>query len=137
VNTRTEVTWNPVQQTNLSGLTLHPERLDEPLKWRKPRKVFACNMGDLFHEDVPFDFIARVFDVMCSWRWPNKEAERSGDESLLVNPGHTFLILTKRPERITEWLWWLGEYWPGDSPVNINLEVEGHFGSHIWLGISV
>ena len=35
-------------------VTLHPERLDEPLKWKKPRRVFVCSMGDLFHPDVPF-----------------------------------------------------------------------------------
>lgn len=83
-------------------VTLHPEKLDEPLRWKKPMRVFVCSMGDLFHEDVPFDYIARVFDVMCAWRWPNKEAERLGDESLLEDPGHTFMILTKRPERVEE-----------------------------------
>ena len=117
-------------------VTLHPERLDEPLKWRKPRKVFVCSMSDLFHPDVPFDYITQVFDVMCSWRWPNKEAERIGDESLLEDPGHTYMVLTKRPERVQDWLQWLSEYWPGDSPVNVNLSVEGHFGRHIWFGVT-
>jgi protein gp37 len=117
-------------------VTLHPERLDEPLKWRKPRKVFVCSMSDLFHPDVPFDYITQVFDVMCSWRWPNKEAERIGDESLLEDPGHTYMVLTKRPERVRDWLQWLFEYWPGDSPVNVNLSVEGHFGRHIWFGVT-
>jgi len=93
-------------------------------------------MSDLFHPDVPFDYITQVFDVMCSWRWPNKEAERSGDESLLEDPEHTFITLTKRPKRVLDWLWWLGEYWPGDSPVNINLTAEGHFGEHVWLGVT-
>lgn len=117
-------------------VTLHPERLDEPLKWRKPRKVFVCSMSDLFHPDVPFDYITQVFDVMCSWRWPNKEAERIGDESLLEDPGHTYMVLTKRPERVQDWLQWLFEYWPGDSPVNANLSAEGHFGRHIWFGVT-
>jgi len=117
-------------------VTLHPERLDEPLKWRKPRKVFVCSMSDLFHPDVPFDYITQVFDVMCSWRWPNKEAERIGDESLLEDPGHTYMVLTKRPERVQDWLQWLFEYWPGDSPVNVNLSAEGHFGRHIWFGVT-
>src|SRR5690606_21334656 len=102
-------------------VTLHPDKLSEPLKWKKPRRIFVCSMGDLFHEDVPFDYITKVFDVMCAWRWPNKEAERLGDESLLEDPGHTFMILTKRPERVDEWLWWVFQYWPGDSPLNINL----------------
>lgn len=59
-----------------------PERLDWPLKWRKPRRVFVCNESDLFHEDVPDDFIARVFAVMAMAR------------------RHTFQLLTKRPERM-------------------------------------
>jgi len=117
-------------------VTLHEDRLGEPLRWKKPRRVFVCSMGDLFHPDVPFDYITQVFDVMCSWRWPNKEAERSGDESLLEDPEHTFIALTKRPKRVLDWLWWLGEYWPGDSPVNINLTAEGHFGEHVWLGVT-
>lgn len=117
-------------------VTLHPERLDEPLKWRKPRKVFVCSMSDLFHPDIPFHYISNIFDIMCSWRWPNKEAERIGDESLLEDPGHTYMVLTKRPERVQDWLQWLFEYWPGDSPVNVNLSVEGHFGRHIWFGVT-
>ena len=47
------------------GLTVHPDALDLPLQWRKPRKVFVNCMSDLFHDDVPDDFIARVFDVMA------------------------------------------------------------------------
>lgn len=117
-------------------VTLHPDKLEQPLRWKKPRMIFVCSMGDLFHKDVPFDQISQVFDVMCSWRWPTKEAECSGDASLLEDPGHTFMVLTKRPERIPEWLSWLGLYWPGDSPVNINLEAEGHFGKHIWFGVT-
>lgn len=117
-------------------VTLHPERLEEPLKWKKPRRIFVCSMGDLFHEDVPFEFISQVFDVMCSWRWPNKAAKESGDAQLLEDPGHTFMILTKRPERVADWLYWLAHYWPSDSPVNINLEADGHFGKHIWFGVT-
>ena len=41
-----------------------PERLDQPLRWKKPRRIFVNSMSDLFHPDVPFDFIARVFGVM-------------------------------------------------------------------------
>lgn len=117
-------------------VTLHPDKLNQPLQWKKPRRVFVCSMGDLFHEDVPFDYITKVFDVMCSGRWPNKEAERSGDASLLEDPGHTFIVLTKRPERVNEWLGWVGSYWPGDSPVNTYLDAYGHFGEHIWFGVT-
>ena len=71
------------------AVTLHPDRLDQPLRWRKPRRVFVCSMGDLFHEDVPDEFIAAVFGVMAAC------------------PQHTFQLLTKRPERMAEWFRWL------------------------------
>ncbi len=64
-----------------------PERLEQPLRWRKPRRVFVNSMSDLFHESVPFEFIAAVFGVMAA------------------SPQHTFQILTKRdPRRFFEWL---------------------------------
>jgi protein gp37 len=62
------------------------EALPIPLKWRKPRRVFVNSMSDLFHEKVPFEFIARVWGVMRS------------------TPKHTYQILTKRPERAAEFL---------------------------------
>lgn len=65
---------------------LIPEALSEPLKWKKPRRVFVCSMSDLFHKDVPFDYIDRVFAVMA------------------LCPRHTFQVLTKRPERMAEYL---------------------------------
>ena len=61
---------------------LHPDRLDKPLYWRKPRRVFVDSMSDLFHDDVPGELIARVFAVMAL----------SGE--------HTFQVLTKRPGRM-------------------------------------
>jgi protein gp37 len=118
-------------------VTVHRDRLEDPLRWRKPKMVFVCSMGDLFHPDVPFEDITRVFDTMASWRWPNKAAERRGEEEYLEDPGHTFQVLTKRPERIHEWLWWLGEHWPGDSPINVNLEATGTFGPNIWVGTTL
>ncbi|MEU1133545.1 phage Gp37/Gp68 family protein [Streptomyces sp. NPDC005900] len=63
------------------GLTVHPDVLTEPLRWKKPRKVFVNSMSDLFHARVPRDFLARVFAVMAA------------------TPQHTYQILTKRPER--------------------------------------
>ena len=108
-------------------VTLQPERLEEPLKWRNPRRVFVCSMGDLFHEDVPFEYITQVFDVMCSC---------SFDAMCSMELGHTFMVLTKRPERIEKWLCWMRESWSEDSPTNVTLEVEGHFGRHIWLGVT-
>jgi protein gp37 len=65
-------------------LRLWPERLDVPLRWRRPRVVFVNSMSDLFHEDIPDDYVAEVFDVMV-------RAEQ-----------HTFQVLTKRHERLAE-----------------------------------
>lgn len=64
---------------------LLPERLEQPLRWRKPRRVFVDSMSDLFHPDVPDGFIDRVFGVMA------------------FSPKHTFQVLTKRPERMRDW----------------------------------
>lgn len=65
-----------------TGVQLHPERLDRPLTWRKPRRVFVNSLSDLFHADVPDEYIARVFAVMA------------------LASQHTFQILTKRPGRM-------------------------------------
>ncbi|MFC4128892.1 phage Gp37/Gp68 family protein [Nocardia rhizosphaerae] len=70
------------QFPNGFGVTLRPERLGEPLRWRKPQRVFVNSMSDLFHADVPDEFIAKVFGVMA-------HAEQ-----------HTFQVLTKRPGRM-------------------------------------
>ena len=63
-----------------------PEKLDQPLRWRKPRRVFVNSMSDLFHEAVPFEFIDKCFAVMA------------------LCPQHTFQVLTKRPARMAEYL---------------------------------
>lgn len=64
------------------GLALHPDKLDQPLRWRRSRLVFVNSMSDLFHQDVPEAFIRRVFDVMA----------QAGQ--------HQFQVLTKRPGRM-------------------------------------
>lgn len=63
----------------------HEDRLEQPLHWRKPRRIFVNSMGDLFHDDVPFEFIDRVFAIMVDCKQ------------------HTFIILTKRPDRMLEY----------------------------------
>jgi protein gp37 len=81
-------------------LRLVPEKLEEPLKWKSPRRIFVNSMSDLFHEDVPEDFIRRVFDIMVAAHW------------------HTFQILTKRAERLSELaprLPWSENVWQGVS----------------------
>jgi protein gp37 len=67
-------------------LRLIPEKLDVPLKWRAPRRIFVNSMSDLFHESVPTDYIARVGEVMRVAGW------------------HIFQVLTKRPDRMQDLL---------------------------------
>ena len=74
----------------------HPERLDQPLRWSKPRRIFVNSMSDLFHEDVPDEFILQVFDVMRQCR------NGYATELDRLVPAHTFQILTKRPERMLD-----------------------------------
>lgn len=66
-------------------LVLHPERLSLPKMWTKPRKIFVNSMSDLFHEDVPFEFVDQVFGTMSEARH------------------HIYQVLTKRPERMLTW----------------------------------
>jgi len=108
----TESTWNPVtgctkisagcrycyaermairlqamsQPAYASGfdLALHPEKLRQPLDWRKPNTIFVNSMSDLFHEDVPVEFIREVFATMREASW------------------HRFQVLTKRADRLEE-----------------------------------
>src|SRR5712671_901284 len=67
-------------------LRLVPEKLDEPLRWQAPRMVFVNSMSDLFHEDVPDEYIRTVAEVMATASW------------------HTFQVLTKRSERLRDLL---------------------------------
>jgi protein gp37 len=70
-----------------------PQTLYRPMQWRRARKVFTCSMGDLFHEDIEFSDIRKVFDVIGEFD-PEKD------------PRHIFQILTKRPQRALEFLSW-------------------------------
>lgn len=70
---------------NAFQLTLHPDDLDEPKKWHKPHNIFVCSMSDLFHEEVPFEFVDRVMQTIC------------------MTPQHRYQILTKRAERMAEY----------------------------------
>jgi protein gp37 len=75
-----------VEHGNWTGkISLVEDALTNPLRWRKARMVFVCSMSDLFHPDVPLEFIDRAFAVMA------------------LCPQHTFQILTKRPERMAEY----------------------------------
>ena len=131
----TEATWNPVtgctkvspgckhcyaervarrlqamgQPNYVNGfdLTLHEHALDIPLKWKRPRMVFVNSMSDLFHEDVPDEFIFRVFEAMHAADW------------------HTYQILTKRSERLLSLdsaLRWAPHIWMGVSVESADYE---------------
>ncbi len=81
-------------------VTLQPDVLGVPLHWKRPRMIFVNSMSDLFHEDVPTDYIAKVFSVM-------QAASQ-----------HTFQVLTKRPERAAELaldLPWPANVWMGTT----------------------
>ena len=86
----------------------HEDKMHVPFRWRKPRMVFVCSMGDLFHEQIQWPDIERVFMVMV----------------MAKNRRHTFQILTKRAERMREFVTACFPCLPERSP-------------HIWLGISV
>ena len=77
--------------------TTHPEVLNQPYEWKKPQRVFVCQMGDLFHDDVPNDFLIRVWSVMVN------------------NPIHTFLLLTKRPENALKFYNLYTESWRSNN----------------------
>lgn len=84
-------------------LSLHENSLTIPLKWKTPQLIFVNSMSDLFHKDVPLDFIKKVFDVMKEANW------------------HQFQVLTKRAERLTEisfQLDWGDNIWMGVSVEN-------------------
>lgn len=91
------------------GLTLHPDALNVPLKRRKPTMWFVNSMSDLFHKDVPLDFIREVFEVMSA------------------TPQHTYQILTKRPKRMARLVTQVYEDWGGMAPPLPN----------VWLGTSI
>lgn len=99
--------WRAVPARAFTDVRTHPERLDAPLHWKKPRRVFVNSMSDLFHEDIPDDFIFDVFTIMARAHW------------------HTFQVLTKRPSRMLELI---GE------PVEAGEEPPPR---NIWWGVSV
>lgn len=84
-------------------LTLQPDVLEEPLRWNKPKIVFVNSMSDLFHEDVPIEYISKIFDTARRASW------------------HIFQVLTKRSDRLREVapdLSWPDNLWMGVSVEN-------------------
>ena len=93
-----------------SDVRLLPERLDVPMRWGRPRRVFVNSMSDVFHPDVPYEYITRIFDVMYA----------SSEER-----GHLFQVLTKRPGRAVAW-------WERNHE-----RYEGVWPTRVWIGTSV
>lgn len=137
----TEATWNPVtgctkispgcthcyaerlagrlqamgQRNYANGfdLTLQPHMLDLPLQWKRPRMIFVNSMSDLFHIDVPLDYIQEVFRVMEQAHW------------------HSFQVLTKRADRLemlSPQLRWAPNIWMG---VSVESQKYGHRIDHL------
>lgn len=92
---------------NHFDVTWHRERMDQPLQWKKPKRIFVVSMGDLFHEDVVYERLESIWRVMECAHW------------------HTFLVLTKRPSRMRDLVGSFEQYsksaeWP---PPNIALGI--------------
>lgn len=95
-------------------VTLHPERLNEPYRLKRPSRIFVCSMSDIFHPDVPDEFIEHTFKVMRDL------------------PQHTFFVLTKRPERMAETAWAIcSEHHAPNDPY-----VSNWYAPNIWVGVS-
>jgi protein gp37 len=92
-----------------SEIQLFPDRLEQPLRWKRPRKIFVNSLSDLFHPDVPFDFIRAVWTTMTLARH------------------HTFQVLTKRPQRALEFFQWMRQQEWGVEETLPN----------VWFGVTV
>lgn len=107
---------------------LLPDRLETPMKWKSPRRVFVDSMSDLFHEQVPFEYIAKVYAIMQ------------------LSQQHTFQVLTKRPERALSFYEWMDT--PDGRKAWLQAVISAPDGEHeswsrkwpfrnVWLGVSI
>jgi len=125
-----------LRKRKFTDVALHDDRLEQPLRWKRPRRIFVNSMSDLFHEDVPDAFIDQVWAVMA------------------LSPQHTFQILTKRPERMQHYMAGLARGWftsgVAQGPdryvracVTMGIKAEQRSTLHrwplpnVWLGVSV
>jgi len=90
-------------------VTYHEDKLKLPYKWKKPRRVFVCSMGDLFHENIDFQYTKKIWKVMAE------------------NNQHVFQILTKRPEQMFKFIRWLA----GADDISI-----AEFPQNVWVGVT-
>lgn len=96
---RLQAMGNPNYRNDFD-VTLHPHMLQHPLRWKTPKRIFVNSMSDLFHEDVPLEYVQRVFHIMNRAHW------------------HQYQVLTKRAERLEELapkLPWAPQIWMGVS----------------------
>ncbi len=119
------------QGRTFTDVACHLERLMQPLRWKRPRRIFVNSMSDLFHEDVPDSFIYQVFAVMA------------------LSQQHTFQVLTKRPERMLAYMQRLGRSaaildgaartigHTFQSPLDPDVYLVSWPLPHVWLGVSV
>jgi protein gp37 len=97
-----------ITDSRWNGKTIfRPKELLKPAQWKKPQRIFVVSMGDMFHESVPFEWIDQIIDM------------------IFKNPDHTFIILTKRPEKALEYF--KGLY---DNPFCKPLP-------NLWMGVTV
>lgn len=116
IDTKAGPVWN-------GTVRLNEEWLDQPLRWKRPRTIFVCAHGDLFHESVPDAWIDRVFAVMA------------------LSPQHRFQVLTKRADRMRSYIAAKQRNAPewvslGDGSKTV-LPYEGGYPANVWLGVSV
>lgn len=98
-------------------IKLVPQALQQPLSWKEPRRIFVNSMSDLFHENVPDEFISQVFEIMA------------------LCPQHTFQILTKRPERMLNYFMCMSL---AGAPERLFAAAAGRWPlPNVWLGVSV
>ncbi len=85
-------------------IVLHQDRLVTPYKWKKPKSIFVCSMGDLFHDDVPAFFLDVAFQMMRKMQM------------------HTFLVLTKRPENVLRYMHYVSSWFPPNVWFGVSVE---------------
>jgi protein gp37 len=107
-----QVPWSALNA--IENVVLHPERVDQPRRWRDPRMIFTNSMSDMAHELIPYEFFAECLDVMRD------------------TPRHVYQILTKRPERMRELLWRWYDYDPTDPPGTRLPPLP-----NVWVGVSI
>ncbi|GMU51031.1 MAG: hypothetical protein AMXMBFR33_01770 [Candidatus Xenobia bacterium] len=122
-------------------VTLHPERLDDPLRWSKPQLVFVNSMSDLWHKEIPFEFIRDVFETMATGAklvCRKKGCEHEDLDACYRDVAvHQYQVLTKRPERALAFFQWLDSQEALGECLSLNQEVGNWPIRNIWLGVSV